>query len=386
MSYGIVVVGYNRQKGLERLLEALNNAKYQNYSPLLIISLDYSGISEIKETAEKFQWRHGEKIVKCYEKRQGLRAHILKCGDYMEEYQLDAIAVFEDDIVPSPAFFNYMVQAVDYYRDDMQMAGISLYTHLWNVNKEIPFQPLPTRFDVFFLQFAQSWGQIWMKKQWREFKEWYLLHSEDFVEAEGVPVEVCRWKGSSWLKYHIRYCVEKNKYFVYPYDSLCTNFTDVGVHNSFSTALYQVPIQLDWEKSYIFVEFAKTPAVYDVYFENQRLAKYLDVSEDLLCIDLYGSKKNLLGKRYWLSTQEADYRVLKTYGLKVRPQELNIIMETEGKEFKLYDTEGKRKKCKQGLSVYKKYDYYFRFTHCSWREQVGFLLCKILNKLAKYDN
>ena len=62
MSYGIVVVGYNRQKGLERLLEALNNAKYQNYSPLLIISLDYSGISEIKETAEKFQWRHGDLI------------------------------------------------------------------------------------------------------------------------------------------------------------------------------------------------------------------------------------------------------------------------------------------------------------------------------------
>ena len=136
--YGIVAIGYNRKKSLQRLLEALNHVDYQEYAPILIISLDYSGVLDIIKTAEEFRWDYGEKIVKSYEKQQGLRKHILKCGDYIDEYQLDAIAVFEDDIVPSPAFFSYMVQAVQYYKDDMEIAGISLYTHLWNVNQEMP--------------------------------------------------------------------------------------------------------------------------------------------------------------------------------------------------------------------------------------------------------
>lgn len=380
--YGIVAIGYNRPKSLKRLLEALNNADYQNYTPLLIISLDYSGNVQIAEIAQKFQWKCGEKIVKSYKERQGLRAHVLKCGDYIEEYQLDAIAVFEDDIVPSPAFFNYMVQAVGYYENDMEIAGISLYTHLWNVNQEMPFQPLLSSADVFFLQFAQSWGQIWMRRQWREFKEWYLANSADFFQADGVPTAVCNWKDSSWLKYHIRYCVEKNRYFVYPYESLCTNFTDAGVHNTFSTTLYQVPIQLDSVKNYMFVKREEISAVYDVHFENECLAQYFGVPIEELCVDLYGGK-GLQNKRYWLTTQKADYAVAKTYGLRMKPQELNIILGIEGTEIKLYDTRGIQKETKQGLSLYKKYDYYFRFSHCSWKELLKLLLHRILIKALR---
>ena len=380
--YGIIAVGYNRLESLKRLLTALNQIDDQGYTILLIISLDFAGMPEIVEMAEKFHWIHGKKEVKLYQEKQGLRKHILQCGDYLEEYSLDAVAVFEDDIVPSPAFFNYMRQAVEYYEDNMQIAGISLYTHLWNVNCERPFVPLISRFDVFFLQFAQSWGQIWMKKQWTDFKLWYQQNSESFFQAEGVPTHVCQWKDSSWLKYHIRYCIERNKYFVYPYEALCTNFTEIGEHNEYSTAFFQVPLQMDEKKQYLFVGLSEAPVIYDSFFENEKIAQNLQISKQELCIDIYGSKVAHEGKRYWLTTKEVGYQILRTYGLKVKPQELNIMLEINGTEIKLYDTETEQKNLKEKYLFYRCYDYYFKLSHCAWKDLLKWLKEKIRDRFV----
>ncbi|HIT65722.1 MAG TPA: glycosyltransferase family 2 protein [Candidatus Merdisoma merdipullorum] len=382
-NYGIVVIGYNRKKSMERLLETLDQAEYGNTNVLLIISLDYANMPEIVDTAEKYVWRHGRKIVNAYTEKQGLRKHILSCGEYMEKYDLDAIAVFEDDIFPSPAFFNYMCQAVEFYKDTEEIAGISLYTHLWNVNYQHPFQPLPSKYDTFFMQYAQSWGQIWLPKQWKDFREWYEENHEPFWEAEGVPSTVCHWRNSSWLKYHIRYCVEKKKYFVYPYESLATNFTEIGTHNKYKTALYQVPLQTDSQKKYNFASLEDSQAVYDAFFENERIAQDLNLSPDDLCVDLYGSKPVPVEKKYWLTTRKEDYRAIKTYGLSLRPQELNIKLDVSGKEIKLYDLEIPEKNRDKTLSMYQYFDYYYRLTHAKWKALVVLLLERILIRLKR---
>lgn len=379
--YGVIAVGYNRPKSLKRLLNALNQADYQNHKITLIISLDYAGHDEILTAAHEFIWEHGKKIVNACPERLGLKNHILKCGDYMAAYSLDAVAIFEDDIMPSPAFFNYMRQAVEYYESDMRIAGISLYTHLWNVNSEKPFYPMTGGSDIFFLQFAQSWGQIWMKKQWAEFKAWYQYHSESFSQAEGVPFNVCHWKDSSWLKYHIRYCVETNKYFVYPYEALCTNFTDMGEHHAYSTSLFQVPLQTDSKKQYRLISLTEAPVVYDAFFENTKIAQNINLPDQELCIDIYGTKQNAAGKKYWLTTHNADYQIVKTYGLKLRPHELNIIFNIEGSEIKLYHTEETRKNPKNPYEFYKCYDYYFRISHCTWKDLLRYLIDKFKIRL-----
>ncbi|MCI8333523.1 MAG: glycosyltransferase family 2 protein [Lachnospiraceae bacterium] len=381
--YGIITIGYNRVASLKRLLTAIGQVDYKDFEPTLIISLDYANMPEIMELAEQFQWTKGRKVIKVYEERQGLRKHILGCGDYLEEYDLDAAAVFEDDIVPSPAFFNYMVQAVEFYKDYREIAGISLYSDLWNLSSEKPFQPLYSKYDAFFRQYAVSWGQIWLRDQWAEFKKWYQENKDSFRKAYGVPANVSSWGDTSWLKYHIRYCVEKNKYFVYPYQSLSTNFTDVGTHNSYETTIFQVPMQVDCSKQYLFAKIPETSAVYDVFWENQKLAEYLGIPEQELCVDLYGSKKNAEEKKYWLTTQKADFKVIKAYGLKIRPQELNIILDIKGTEIRLYDTEGVYKESKQGLSLYKKYDYYFKLSRCPWKEQAKLLLDRFLMRFVK---
>ena len=381
--YGVIVIGYNRVASLNRLLNAINQVDYKNIEPLLIISLDYADMPEIIALANNFDWKKGEKVVKIHEERLGLRNHILSCGDYLEEHELDAVAVFEDDIVPSPAFFNYMVQAVEFYNDCDDIAGISLYTDLWNQSSEKPFQPLYSKYDVFFRQYAASWGQIWLRKQWAEFKEWYQENNAAFKEMQGIPKNVSSWGDNSWLKYHIRYCVEKNKYFVYPYQSLSTNFTDIGVHNSYVTTLYQVPMQVDCNKQYLFAKIFETPVIYDAFFENQELAEYLRIPKGDLCVDIYGDKNNMEGKKYWLTQKEANYKIIKTYGLRVRPQELNIIMEIKGAEIKLYDTEEVQKCPKEKYLFYRCYDYYFRLTHCTWSDLVRWAINKFLIKIKK---
>lgn len=381
--YGIIAIGYNRPKSLKRLLDALNKAEYEDNQVLLIISLDYAGMPEMSKLAEEYKWEHGEKIVNVYSERQGLRKHILQCGDYIDEYSLEAAAVFEDDIIPSPAYFHYMVQAVEFYRDCDDIAGISLYTHLWNEVYGVPFQPLYGRYDTFFMQYAQSWGQIWLPRQWKQFKEWYQEHSETFREAPGVPATVSEWKDSSWLKYHIRYCVEQNKYFVYPYQSLSTNFTEIGTHNSMHTTLYQVPLQIDVNKEYNFAPFNKLQIIYDAFFENRCIAGRLGIPADELCIDLYGRKPETMRKKYWLTTQKADYKIEKSFGLSVRPHELNVLMEIPGNEICLYYTGQIEKNPSSEISVFQYFDYYYRLTPVRLKELIQLLAVRIRMKLKK---
>ena len=110
-NYALVVIGYNRIPGMLRLLESIEHAEYGNDQVTLIVSLDNCGDSGPEEAAKSFRWTHGEKIVRTFPERQGLRNHILSCGDFLKEY--DAIAVLEDDLLVSPAYYQYMKQAVE---------------------------------------------------------------------------------------------------------------------------------------------------------------------------------------------------------------------------------------------------------------------------------
>lgn len=73
---GIVVVGYNRLWGVQRLIKSLEMAYYDSNVDL-IFDLDNSGGLEIEQFANQYQWNHGRKIVRTYPERQGLRRHMM---------------------------------------------------------------------------------------------------------------------------------------------------------------------------------------------------------------------------------------------------------------------------------------------------------------------
>ncbi|MGM9679880.1 MAG: hypothetical protein ACI3XR_00075 [Eubacteriales bacterium] len=376
----IVVIGYNRIPGMLRLLDSLERAEYDGDRPTLIVSLDHCGDDSVVNAANAFQWTHGEKRIRTFPERQGLRKHILACGDFLEEF--DAIAVLEDDLVVSPAYYGYMKQAVDYYRDSDRIAGISLYSHKINVNANAPFVPQPCASDVFFLKFAQSWGQIWLKKQWFEFKDWYGENKDLPIEADNVPAFVSGWPKSSWLKYHIKYCIDRDKYFVYPYHSLSTCFSDVGEHCKEANARFQVPMMTEPGKNYLFTPLDKNAVVYDAFFEREHLGEVLRIADEDLCTDLYGTKGNKEGKRYWLSVESLPYKAVSSYALEMRPHECNVINSVAGNTVFLYDTWEKGSVKKNRNLNYESVDYYFNIT-VGWRKLLDYIVYKVKRRIGK---
>lgn len=375
----VVVVGYNRIPGMIRLLESLEAAHYGNDKVDLIVSLDNCGSDSVEKAARAFQWSHGEKIVRTFLERQGLRKHILACGDYLRQYE--AIAVFEDDLVVSPAYYEYMKQTVQFYKENDDIAGISLFSHKINVNTYLPFTPDAGINDVFYLQFAQSWGQIWLREQWFKFKEWYEQNEEIILQADNVPEFVSNWPKTSWLKYHIKYCIENNKYFVYPYISLTTCFSDAGEHSKETNTTFQVPMQTALGKVYALSDKMEELVRYDAFFERQGLSKYLGVPEKDLMVDLYGTKK--IGRnRYLLTRKMLPYRVCRSYALCMRPHEHNVMLPVKGDDIFLYDTEvrseAKKGKGMEAITV----SYYYNLT-ANWRMLISYIGEKIGKKIRK---
>ncbi|MEE3454500.1 MAG: hypothetical protein VZQ29_02635 [Succiniclasticum sp.] len=335
---GIVVVGYNRTASILRLLHRLDACDYPSAPVPLVVSLDNCGKPDVYDAASAFHWPRGPYQVIMQPERLGCKKHVLRCGGYMEQFGWDAAIVLEDDVYPSAAFYRYAQQAVARYQDDDRIAGISLYSMPQNQTVRLPFTPVLSEYDAYFMQLAQSCGQVWMKRQWRAFRDWFAENDGPFPNRPGIPANVTRWPESSWLKHHIRYCIEENKYFVYPYESLTTNFSDVGQHTGIASNTLQVRLQQQAKQAYSFPALDGAPVVYDAWHENRRLAEVLGLAPETLSVDIFGGKGNPEGKRYWLTTVPKPYQVLRSFALSLFPMDMNVLCGLEGKQIFLYDT------------------------------------------------
>lgn len=378
MKFAIVAIGYNRVKSMERLLNSVNNAFYDDDNVTLYISIDNSGSSEVEELAHRFQWDHGKKIILTYPERLGLRRHILQCGDLVKDY--DAIAVLEDDVIVAPGFYHYMKEAVEFYCNDDNIAGISLYHYEWNEFASMPFQPAQTKYDAYFIQTAPSLGQVWMKKQWMAFKRWYEDNNEEFGDSPSIPKAVSRWPKTSWKKYHIKYCIENNKYFVFPYKALSSNFADQGTHCKTRYYFLQVSMLVGDKQNYLLPDLnCNDVVIYDGFFERQfKQEKIHGLYAHDICIDLYGIKTSDTDCKYLLTTIPLPYRVLKSFGLHLKPQEQNFIENIPGEEIYLYDTsiyESKNRR-RQSIEV-------FRY-HFNLNEKTRILFRCIIDSFKTY--
>lgn len=337
MKPAIIAVGYNRPDALERLLDSVNRAVYDDDDVILIISLDKaSNESEVVAVAEKMEWKHGKKIIRTFPERQGLRKHIISCGDLTEEY--GAVIILEDDLLVSPNFYRYTVQALEFYKDNPKIAGVSLYTHEWNGYAGKNFTPMADEYDAFLGQIGVSWGQCWTKDSWKGFKEWYIEHEDKLCENFDIPYCINNWSDHSWGKYFTHYIVEKDLYYVFARNALSTNYSEAGQHNKIPDNVFQVRVMQSAKKDYKFPEFDDALR-YDIFFENMKMAEYLpeEIQKDGVCIDLTGLERYKYKQRYILTTRSLPYKIVEQYGLQLRPVEMNIIYNIPGDEIKLYD-------------------------------------------------
>ncbi len=379
MKKAIIVIGYNRKNSIERLMQSVEKANYGEDTIDLIFSIDNSGETFVEEYTKEYEWKHGRKIVRTFNERQGLKKHVLSCGDYFSEY--DWLIILEDDLIVSPNFFQYAKQAVDVYSNDDRIAGISLYSHRRNVLANRTFMPRDSRYDVFFMQFAQSWGQVWMKNAWQKFMTWYAEHAEVPLEADDFPKQISNWSKSSWLKYHIKYCVETNRFFAYPYRSLSTCYAEIGEHQQYVSTVFQVPLEYDVRTKYELCTLDESQVKYDVYFEPISLPL-----PEKTCIDIYGKKKLLYlnsGKfRYCLTCKPLNLPIKSSYGLNMVPHEQNVIDRVMGKDIFLYEIGDRHAELKnESIGSFIHRMEYYQKLDCTIKEVIGLLWIKIKKTL-----
>ena len=334
MNYpAIVVIAYNRDEALNRLLNSLAKAIYPEGVQIpLIISIDKGDNEDVICTAEKFEWKNGIKKVIKREENYGLKKHVITCGNLVNEYE--NIIVLEDDIYVSPAFYGYAYDALSFTSEEERIAGISLYDHRLNVHVREPFQAYNDGYDNYYFQIASSWGQAFSRDKWNGFVSWMKENDGKDLKADNMPENISSWSDKSWLKYFIKYMIETDKYFFYPNGSFTTNFGDEGTNEKVPVNDFQVPMITSKHRNYCFSTLEESNAVYDAFFENTKLNVLFEDTE----IDLYGYKP-LMKKRYLLSSKSYPYRVVESFGRRLRPLDANIFDNVKGDDFYLYDTE-----------------------------------------------
>lgn len=330
----LVVIAFNRPKSLIRLLNSIGSAQYPPNNVSLIISIDNEEDNlDVLEIANNFVWDYGDKHVNYESEHLGLKRHVIKCMGLVFKYE--NIILLEDDLFVSGDFYNYARQALNHSADNSNIAGISLYKHQMNVHTSRNFYPIEDGYDNWYFQFASSWGQVWSFEHIRGFMQWYK-QDFDINQSKEIPAYVRNWSEKSWLKYFIAYVILENKFYIYPKISLSTNFGDKGTHIDEAETYYQVPLLNTVDKKYTFSSLKQSNSVYDAFFENVKLKTFLKLKNDDVTIDLYGYKTQY-NTRYLLTSKTINFKICRKYTKSLKPLDLNIINNLEGKDIFLYD-------------------------------------------------
>lgn len=330
----VVVVCYDRPSSALTLIGQLHAANFSERVDLLI-SID--GGERSNETAnllKKTIWSHGKLQVRRSDANLGLRRHVMACGNAVNGYE--AIVMLEDDLTISPYFHQFTRTVLDYFGSDPKIAGMSLYAPRFNEMAELPFEPEPADSSFYFLQSAQSWGQIWTEQMWHGFKVWYDAAPSRLTVADDMPHKIYEWPDSSWKKYAMKYAAENRKTWVYPYISLTSNRNELGFHNKTASYLYEVSIQAT-EIAYRLSAKDALPS-YDIFFEREfELSGGAAKQKIPYRFDLYATRKTVTGPTRLFTIRELRQKPIRSFGIGARPHERNVLDARPGNIIREYE-------------------------------------------------
>lgn len=329
----LVVAAFNRRSSLLRLLKALAQANYPDSPIPLVISIDKSPTPDVIEAADSFSWPHGPKEVIRHPENLGLKAHLLSCGDLSQRF--GSAIVLEDDLMISPYFYGYAQQALAFYQNRPQTAGVSLYHYETAESSQLPFRPLSDDSDVYHMQWPSSWGQAWTAAQWLGFRNWL---AEEPQPERFWPQFVKNWESGSWKRLFLGYMIAKDLYFAFPRTGLSSHFGEPGEHSVVRGA-QQTPLQA-LPRNWRFVPIEESQAVYDAWFELlpdrlQNLVPSLSGVE--FSVDLYGQKEAKALSEDWVLTTKPSTtaKAEQSWSTDLLPLVQNIILDQAGEGISL---------------------------------------------------
>ncbi len=330
MKPAIVLVAYNRPYALQRLLDSLATLQDAHEVPL-VISVDRGGaqFEAVVAVARQFNWPFGKKRVLVRERPLGLVAHLFACGDLVDEF--GAIILLEDDLVVSAMMYRYAANAVTFYADDPRIAGVSLNTLWFHGITHEPFMPYLDDGDTFFMQVAWFQGQVYTREQWAAFREWRETAVTDILPSDRMHELFQTFPKTDWFPLKTKYLVETNRYYVFPRESLTTNYGDSGTHVR-GTNFFQVPLQTR-RTNFRLQPLAASVAVYDSFQEMlpecvQRLTNQFETYD--FTVDLHGTRSLANIPTQFVLTTQVMHAPLMTFGLDLRPLLANVLYQQPG--------------------------------------------------------
>ena len=356
----IIINAYNRPKSIQRLLSSIKHADIDEGANL-VFSLEYDPHPEVLSQVNDFEWSYGKKEILRHEKKLGLIGHFLFCGGLTKKY--GEIIYLEDDLFMSKGFYKYSQHVLEQYRDVENLAGFSLNALWFNGYLHMPFHPIDDGNGCFFLQVPWFQGQIYTPKQWAHFENWYsqkLSMSEDLLIHDLFRNYKLK---DEWFPMKTQYLIETNKHYCFPRVAHCVNFGDIGVHFKKTTNFFQTELSLSNQKPSL-LPFTECLAVYDSFYELKpeklkqlvpHLKKY-DIE-----LDLNGSKDLSKIKSEYVITAVKPNKYEASYGLEMRPHELNIIYQIEGDHFYLAKTNQLKTDDNKQQRFNEKFNYHYRY-------------------------
>lgn len=122
--------------------------------------VDLEKINQVRSLIRKVDWCKNI-IIKTRESNYGLATSIVSgITEVLTEHE--AVIVLEDDIKTSPYFIKYMVDALNYYKDEEKVISISGFNHPIKYDKYSE--------ETFFLKGADCWGWATWKRGWNLFE------------------------------------------------------------------------------------------------------------------------------------------------------------------------------------------------------------------------
>lgn len=334
MNPPIVINAFKRPESLERLLNSLSAANIpENVN--LIFSLEGGATPEVKALAKSYTWLHGQKQIIEHENPFGLIGHYYYCGSLSKTY--GAIIYLEDDLFAGAGFYHYALQLLTYYSDD-EIAGFSLNSLWFNGYLHTPFTPIDDGNPCFFLQVPWYQGQIYTARQWSLFETWLAGYTGVIPSDLMIHDYFRNFPNDDWFPIKTQYLIETNRYYCFPRISHCINFGDKGTHFKKKTDFFQANLAMASTNRFSFIPFQNCLSVYDSFHEilPDRLKRMVpDLATYDFTVDLNGLKKISHIKTPLLLTNRKVLSSLRSFGLEMRPQELNVIYAIDGSFFKL---------------------------------------------------
>lgn len=232
----IVLFVYNRPDHTRQTVEALQKNELAIDSELFIYSdaaKNENAEQKVNEVREYIKNINGFKKVTIVEREKnwGLANSIIDgVTKIVNEY--GKIIVLEDDLVTSPYFLRFMNEALDFYKDEEKVFGITGYAYPIN-NIDLP--------STFFMKDEGCWSWATWNRAWKYFekdtdkliktfnkkmiKEFNFDNSTDFWSQVILNK---RGKINTWAIYWYATIFLNNRLFLHPKESFSTNIGHDG--------------------------------------------------------------------------------------------------------------------------------------------------------------